>query len=49
MAGDALDKCRQRIQQEILGRRGRNGDPLYGVRRTLKTGANLLTDKQAEK
>ena len=31
------------------GRGSRHGDPLYGVRRTLKTGANLLTEKQAEK
>jgi transposase len=46
LAGDALDQARQRVQQDTCGHRGRKGDPLYGVRRTLKTGADLLTDKQ---
>ena len=46
LAGDALDRCRQRIQQDTLGHRGRAGDPLYGARRTLHTGLDLLTDKQ---
>ncbi|MEZ5129986.1 MAG: ISL3 family transposase [Micropruina glycogenica] len=46
LAGDALDRCRQRVQHETLGHRGRSGDPLYGARRTLHTGASLLTDKQ---
>jgi len=46
LAGDALDRCRQRVQQETLGHRGRAGDPLYGARRTLHTGVDLLTDKQ---
>ena len=46
LAGDALDRCRQRIQQETLGNRGHAGDPLYGARRTLHTGEALLTDRQ---
>src|SRR5699024_10737609 len=46
VAGDALDKCRQRVQQETRGHRGRKGDPLYGARRALRTGADLLSDKQ---
>ena len=46
LAGDALDRCRQRVQQETLGHRGRAGDPLYKARRTLHTGASLLTEKQ---
>src|SRR5699024_9716911 len=46
VAGRALDTCRQRVQQEIRGHRGRKGDPLYGARRTLRTGADLLSDKQ---
>ncbi len=46
LAGDGLDRCRQRVQQQSLGHRGRAGDPLYGIRRTLHTGADLLTDKQ---
>jgi transposase len=46
LAGEALDRCRRRVQQELHGHRGRTGDPLYRARRTLHTGADLLTDKQ---
>ena len=46
LAGDALDQCRRRVHQQLHGHRGRSGDPLYGARRTLHTGAGLLTDKQ---
>ena len=46
LAGDALDQCRRRVQQAIHGHRGRTGDPLYASRRTLHTGAGLLTDRQ---
>jgi transposase len=46
LAGDALDRCRQRIQQATLGHRGRSGDPLYGIRRALHTGEGFLTDRQ---
>ena len=46
LAGDALDRCRRRVQQTIHGHRGRAADPLYRARRTLHTGADLLTDKQ---
>ena len=46
LAGDALDRARQRVQRETLGHRGRSGDPLYGARRTLRTGAGLLTEAQ---
>jgi transposase len=49
LAGDALDRCRRRIQQRIHGHRGRKDDPLYQARRTLHTGADLLTDKQADR
>jgi transposase len=45
-AGDALDRCRRKVQQAIHGHRGIKGDPLYSARRTLHTGADLLTDKQ---
>ncbi len=48
LAGEALDECRRRVQQELHGHRGRKGDPLYSARRTLHTGANLLTDGQPE-
>ncbi len=49
LAGDALDRCRRRIQQIIHGHRGRKDDPLYRARRTLHTGADLLTDKQTQR
>ena len=49
LAGDALDRCRQRLQQETCGHRGRSGDPLYGIRRVLRTGAELLTDRQHQR
>src|SRR4029450_963112 len=47
LAGDALNDCRRRVQQTTRGRRARKNDPLYRARRTLHTGADLLTDKQA--
>lgn len=46
LAGDALDQCRRRVQQDLHGHRGRADDPLYRARRTLHTGEGLLTDKQ---
>jgi transposase len=46
LAGTKLDLCRQRIQQQTRGHRGRTGDPLYGVRRTLRTRLPLLTTRQ---
>ena len=46
LAGEALDQCRRRVQQAIHGHRGRSADPLYRARRTLHTGADLLTDTQ---
>ena len=49
LAGEALDQCRRRVQQAICGHRGRTGDPLYAARRTLHTGADLLTDKQKDR
>ncbi len=35
-----------RPAKHTLGHRGRAGDPLYRARRTLQTGADLLTDTQ---
>ena len=49
LAARKLDECRRRIQRVIAGRRGRAGDPLYRARRTLHTGAGLLTDTQARR
>jgi len=49
LAGDALDQCRRRVQQDLHGHRGRTGDPLYRARRTLHTGADLLTERQTKR
>ena len=46
LAGAKLDLCRQRVQQDTTGHRGRAGDPLYRVRRTLRTRTALLTTRQ---
>ena len=46
LAGEAMDDCRRRVQHQTCGHRGRKGDPLYSARRTLHTGADLLTEKQ---
>lgn len=45
LAGTALEKARQRIQHETLGRRGRSKDPLYRARKTLLTGEELLSER----
>ncbi|NMR32549.1 transposase, partial [Crystallibacter degradans] len=49
LAGDALDSCRRRVQQQTCGHRGRAGDPLYSARRTIHTGADLLTENQRQR
>jgi transposase len=49
LAGEALDRCRQRVQQQTLGHRGHKNDPLYSARRTLRTGTGLLTSKQRDR
>ncbi len=49
LAGDALDRCRRRVQQDLHGHRGRKDDPLYRARRTLHTGADLLTERQRQR
>lgn len=49
LAGDALDRCRRRVQQAIHGHRGMKNDPLHSARRTLHTGADLLTDTQTDR
>ena len=46
LAAGKLDQCRHRIQRAITDR---VGDRLYRARRTLRTGAGLLTDAQAER
>src|SRR5262249_60630577 len=49
LAGDALDRCRRRAHQPIPGQRGMKNTPLSPARRTLHTGADLLTDKQTDR
>jgi transposase len=49
LAGEALEVCRRRVQQATTGHRGRKGDPLYAARRTLMTGAELLTTRQQQR
>jgi transposase len=49
LAGDALDLCRRRVQQDLHGHRGRAGDPLYAARRLLHTGTDLLTGRQEKR
>ena len=49
LAADAMDRCRRRVQQQLHGHRGLKDDPLYRARRTLHTGADLLTDKQTDR
>jgi len=46
LAGDALDECRRRIQQELHHRRGRATDPLYKAAGCLHTRSCLLTPRQ---
>ena len=46
LAASKLDLCRQRIQQQVCGHRGRKDDPLYKIRRILHTRTELLADKQ---
>ena len=41
----AVDDVRRRVQQEVLGHRGRKGDPLYGIRRLLLVGAERLGER----
>jgi len=46
LADVKLDLTRQRVQHDTLGHRGHTGDPLYGVRRTIRTRVPLLTTRQ---
>ena len=49
LAGDKITACRQRLQQETTGRRGRKGDLLYQTRRLLLTRNRLLQGAAATK
>lgn len=39
-----VDDVRRRVQQQTYGHQGWRGDPLYGIRRVLRRGAEHLTD-----
>ncbi|MGP5591441.1 transposase, partial [Corynebacterium variabile] len=41
--------CRQRLQRETTGRRGRKDDPLYKHRRALLTRTDFLTGRQRQR
>jgi transposase len=43
LANRAIDDVRRRVNQELLGHRGRKDDPLYRIRRVLLTGAERLS------
>lgn len=43
---DMVDDVRRRVQQSTLGHRGRKHDPLYGIARVLRSGAERLTPRQ---
>ncbi|MDC7104275.1 transposase, partial [Corynebacterium falsenii] len=49
LAADKLTGCRQRIQRNTTGRRGRAKDPLYNNRKTLLTRLEFLTPRQKQK
>ena len=49
LAAEKLTGCRQRLQRETTGCRGRSDDPLYKHRRTLLTRTDYLTDYQKQR
>ena len=49
VANERIDQCRRRIQNEVLGHRGRRADPLYRARRLLTMAEERLGEKGLEK
>jgi len=49
LAARMLDEVRRRVQQRVHGHRGRKGDPLYGIRNTLKADPAALTERQRDR
>jgi transposase len=45
LANAVVDQTRRRVQQAILGHRGRKHDPLYRIRKLLLTAAEQLTGR----
>jgi len=46
LSSQMVDDVRRRVQQQTTGHRGRKGDPLYGIRNTLRCAQENLTDRQ---
>ncbi|MGA9077405.1 MAG: transposase, partial [Acidimicrobiales bacterium] len=44
-----VDAVRRRVQNELLGHRGRKDDPLYRIRRVLLTGAERLNPRGVDR
>lgn len=44
LANTGVDDIRRRVQQETLGHRGRKGDPLFRIRRSILMGYELLSE-----
>ncbi len=44
LANTRLDETRRRVQHNILGHRGRGGDPLYRIRKLLTTAKERLIE-----
>ncbi len=49
LANRCLDQVRRRVQQSLLGHRGRKDDPLYRIRRVLLRGYERLTERAWER
>jgi transposase len=45
----AVDEVRRRVQPDTTGHRGRTGDPLYGIRRVARRGAENLSQTAWER
>ena len=49
LANKAVDDVRRRVQQQVLGHRGRKDDPLYRIRRLLTIAAERLDERSDDK
>jgi len=49
LANQTVTEVRRRTQWEVLGRRGRKGDPLYGIRHTLLKARERLTERDQQR
>ena len=49
VANRCVDHVRRRVQNELLGHRGRKDDPLYRIRRVLLTGSERLNQRGADR